>query len=119
VGPLLSDWRAWLFVLVLSVLTLISAVAKYQVGEKGLPALEEKFPQVPPERWEKAGIYFDRWGAPLVFLSFLPVMGTIMPSAAGAYGVAFRSFLVWAFLAKMFRYALLLLIIGGGVGLFS
>lgn len=118
-GALLSDWRAWLIVLVLSVLTLISAVAKYQIGEKGLPVLEEKFPQVPPERWEKAGAYFERWGAPIVFLSFLPVLGTIVPSAAGAFGISFRPFLVWAFLAKIFRYTLLLMIFSGGVSLFK
>ena len=108
------DWRAWGVIFILAALTLIMSVAKYRIGQAGLEALEKRFPEVSPERWEKAGEYFDRWGAPVVFLSFLPVLGIILPAAAGAYGVRFRSFLVFAFLAKVVRYWLLLLLVVGG-----
>jgi membrane protein YqaA with SNARE-associated domain len=109
-----ADWRAWGIVLTLAALTLILSVAKYRVGQAGFEALTERFPQVSSERWEKVGNYFKRWGAPVVFFSFLPVLGIIIPPAAGAYGIRFGSFLIFAFLAKVVRYWLLLLLVVGG-----
>lgn len=101
-------------ILVLAALTLLSSVAKYRLGEAGLATVKSHFPQVSDERWDRVGGYFERWGSPVVFLSFLPVAAWIIPPAAGAYGVGFRAFLVWAFLAKVVRYWLLLLILSGG-----
>ena len=111
---LFLDWRAWSLVLLLTVLTLITSVAKYRLGLSGLDTLKEHFPQVSDERWERVGNYFHRWGSPLVFLSFMPVLAWIIPPAAGAYGIRFGPFLIWAFLAKMVRYWILLLLVVGG-----
>ena len=98
---LFLDWRVWTLVIFLSILTLISSAAKYRLGEKGIDNLKEHFPQVSDERWQRVGSYFDRWGAPIVFFSFVPVMAWIIPPAAGAYGIRYRPFLLWAFLAKI------------------
>ena len=106
----MQDWRAWSVVLFLTLITLFSSIAKYRLGRSGLETLKERYPQVTDERWESVGGYFDRWGAPLVLLSFLPLLGWIIPPAAGAFGIRFGSFLVFAFLAKVVRYSLLLLI---------
>ena len=111
---LFLDWRTWTLVIFLSVLTLISSTAKYRLGQKGIDNLKERFPQVSDERWERVGSYFERWGAPVVFFSFIPVMAWIIPPAAGAYGISFHPFLVWAFLAKIVRYWLLILFVFGG-----
>lgn len=108
------DWRAWLLVIVLTVLTLITSVAKYRLGQSGLESLKERFPQVSDERWERVGNYFQRYGAPVVLFSFIPVLAWIIPPAAGAYGIRFGPFLIWAFLAKMVRYWILLLLVVGG-----
>lgn len=108
---LFLDWRVWAVVIFLTVLTLVSSVAKYKLGQGGIDTLKEHFPQVSDERWERVGSYFERWGAPVVFFSFIPVMAWIIPPGAGAYGIKFRPFLVWAFLAKMVRYWLLIIIV--------
>ena len=108
------DWRAWTIVLGLTLLTLISSVAKYRVGKSGLPAVKARFPQVSEERWERLDRYFQRWGAAFVFFSFLPVAALVIPPAAGAYGVRFGPFLFFAFLAKMVRYWILVIIAFGG-----
>jgi membrane protein YqaA with SNARE-associated domain len=111
------DWRPWVVILVLATLTLFSSVAKYRLGEAGLATVKSHFPQVSEERWERIGGYFERWGSPVVFLSFLPLAAWIIPPAAGAYGIGFRAFLFWAFVAKVVRYCLLLLILSGGFNL--
>jgi membrane protein YqaA with SNARE-associated domain len=110
VVDLFLDWRIWTIVILLTVLTLIISVAKYRLGQAGIDDLKEHFPQVSDERWQRVNSYFDRWGAPVVFFSFVPLLAWIIPPAAGAYGIKFRAFLIWAFLAKMVRYWLLILI---------
>jgi membrane protein YqaA with SNARE-associated domain len=110
VVDLLLDWRVWAVVIFLTVLTLVFSVAKYRLGKSGFETLKEHYPQVNDERWDRLNGYFDRWGAPVVFFSFVPFLAWIIPPAAGAYGIRFRAFLFWAFLAKMVRYWLLILI---------
>jgi len=111
---MLRDWRLWLVVIFLTSITLVTSVAKYRLGRNGLETLKEHYPQVSDERWETLVNYFDRWGALVVLFSFLPLLAWIIPPAAGAYGIRFRSFLVWAFIAKMVRYWILILIVFGG-----
>ena len=108
---LFLDWRIWAVVIFLSVITLIFSAAKYRLGRDGLDTLKEHYPQVSDERWKRVTDYFDRWGAPFVFFSFIPLLAWIIPPAAGAYGIRFRTFVVWAFLAKMMRYWLLIVIV--------
>jgi membrane protein YqaA with SNARE-associated domain len=110
---LFYDWQAWLIVLFLTTVTLVSSAAKYRLGQSGMQVLKERYPQVSDERWDRVDGYFDRWGAPLILLSFLPLLTWIIPPAAGAYGIRFRTFLIWAFLAKLLRYWLLLLLAVG------
>ena len=107
------DWRLWSLVLVLAGITVIASVAKYKIGKSGYTALREQYPQVSDERWETVHGYFLRWGAPLILISFLPFLTWIILPAAGAFGVGFRSFVLFAFLAKMVRYWILAFIIAG------
>ena len=114
---MLGDWRLWLVVIFLTTITLVTSVAKYRLGRNGLDSLKEHYPKVSDERWMTVESYFDRWGALVVLFSFLPLLAWIIPPAAGAYGIRFRSFLVWAFIAKMVRYWILLFIVFGGLQL--
>jgi membrane protein YqaA with SNARE-associated domain len=98
-------------VLFLATVTLILSVAKYRLGQSGMDALTERYPKVSRERWQRLFRYFDRWGAPFVGLSFVPLMTWIIPPGAGAYGIRFRPFLFWAFIAKVVRYWLLVLLL--------
>ena len=116
---LFTDWRAWLIIILLALLTQVMSLAKYKAGQAGLEAVIERYPQIPGERLEKLGEYFQRWGSPIVFFSFLPVLALIIPPAAGAYGVKLAPFLIFSFLGKVVRYWILLLIVFGGFQIFS
>lgn len=106
---ILPDLRFWSLVIVFSALSLIGSVAKYKLGQKGLPVVQEKFPQVEQDQWDRAGTYIDRWGAPMLLLVGIPGLGLTLTTMAGAYGVNFNQFLIWAFLGKFLRNALIVL----------
>ena len=114
-ADIFTDWRAWSIILVLTLLTMISATAKYRIGKSGMPVVKERFPQVDDEKWDKVGGYFDRFGSVVVLLSLVPILAWVIPPAAGAYGVRFGPFLFFAFLAKLIRYWILFLIAYGGI----
>ena len=116
---MISDWRLWLVIVFLASVTLVTSTAKYRLGQKGLDSLKEHYPKVSDDRWMSVEGYFDRWGATVVLFSFLPLLGWIIPPAAGAFGVRFRPFLVWAFIAKMVRYWILFFIVFGAINAFS
>lgn len=106
---ILPDLRFWSLVIALTALSLIGSVMKYQLGKKGLPVVQERFPQVRQERWDKAGAYIDQWGAHALLLVGIPALGLALTTMAGAYGINFYQFLVWAFLGKFLRNTLLAL----------
>lgn len=106
---ILPDLRFWSLVIAFTGLSLIGSVMKYQLGRKGLPVVQDKFPQVGEERWNQAGTYIDRWGAPALLLVGIPGLGLALTTMAGAYGMSFNQFLVWAFLGKFLRNALIVL----------
>ncbi|HSG15221.1 MAG TPA: hypothetical protein VLE70_02715 [Anaerolineae bacterium] len=106
---ILPDLRFWSLVIAFSGLSLIGSVTKYQLGKKGLPVVQERFPQVGEERWNQAGAYIDRWGAPALLLIGIPGLGLALTTMAGAYGISFNQFPVWVFLGKFLCNALIVL----------
>jgi membrane protein YqaA with SNARE-associated domain len=48
-----------------------------------MPAIREKYPQVPEERWAQLEGWFEHWGALILLLTVLPGFGTVIPPAAG------------------------------------
>jgi membrane protein YqaA with SNARE-associated domain len=108
---LFTEWQLWAVVISLTVLALVSSTAKYRLDKSGFESLKEHYPQVSDDRWDRVNGYFDRWGAPVVLFSFVPLLAWIIPPDVGAYGIRFRMFLLWASLAKMVRYWLLILIV--------
>ena len=106
---ILPDLRFWSLIIAFSALSLIGSVTKYKLGQKGMPVVHEKFPQVGQEQWDRAGTYIDRWGAPVLLLVGIPGLGLALTTMAGAYGVNFYQFLIWAFLGKFLRNTLIVL----------
>ena len=81
---LLTSPLAWTIVLILAAIGLAGSLPTYYLGRKGIPAVREKFPSVPEERWQQAEKLFDRWGAVILLLTMIPGFGTVIPPAAGA-----------------------------------
>ena len=100
---LLADPIAWLVVLLLSVLGVAGNLALYEVGKRGFDAIRERLPKVRPEQWQKVKALFDRFGAWALLLSGIPVLGSLLTTGAGAFGIPLPSFVVLVFVAKLVR----------------
>ena len=100
--PLL-DWRAWAFIIFLSAISLVGSVAKYKLGQMGMPKVKEKLSHISAEKWEQVEGWFQRYGAPSLLLASIPGLGTLLPPLAGANGTKILTFILFMFLGKFVR----------------
>jgi membrane protein YqaA with SNARE-associated domain len=108
VTSMLRNPQLWVLVVAVSALGTIGNLGLYYLGGRGAEAVFERFPSFEGERWERIGGYFRRWGENILLFSAIPMLGTLLTVAAGAYGVKRKIFLVWVFTSKVLRNWLLL-----------
>lgn len=100
---LLLEPRAWLVVILVSILGLAGNLALYQLGKRGVDAVRARFPRIKPEQWQRIGSLYEERGSWVLLLSAVPVLGTMLTTAAGAFGVAQPAFIFWVTIAKLLR----------------
>lgn len=90
---------ARLAVVLLSMLGVVGNFALYQLGKRGLEPVRERFPRIRPEQWQRVGRLYQQRGSWFLLLSAVPVLGALLTTAAGAFGVAPLAFLFWVMIA--------------------
>lgn len=108
---LLLEPQAWLVVILLTILGTAGNLALYELGKQGTKAVFQRFPRIRTERWEKVGRLYEQYGARVLALSAVPVLGSLVTTAAGAFGIKRLAFLFWVILAKLLRNWLLAVIL--------
>ena len=107
----LLNLRAWLLILLLSTLGLVTRLALYKLGKGGAQVVLKRFPQLKAEQWERGQNLLEARGAWIVVLAGVPGLGMVFSTAAGAFGIRTNAFVIWVMIAKMARNWLLLLIV--------
>jgi membrane protein YqaA with SNARE-associated domain len=110
---LLLDPTAWVIILVLSVLGSVGNLALYQVGNQGIDAIRQRFPRIRDEQWLRVKRLFDNYGSWVLVLSGIPVLGSMLTTAAGAFDVPRPAFLLLVTIGKMLRNWLLAILFYG------
>ena len=113
---LLLDPTAWLIVVAVSVLGSIGNLALYQVGKQGVDAIRKRFPRTKPEQWQRVKQWYDHCGGWVLLLSGVPVLGSLLTTAAGALGVPRPAFLLLVTIGRMMRNWLLAILVAGTYG---
>ncbi|CAA9318184.1 MAG: hypothetical protein AVDCRST_MAG90-875 [uncultured Microvirga sp.] len=92
----------------------LGSVANWLIGRYlGRFRDHPRFP-VSPERYERAVAAFRRWGAPILLLSWVPLVGDPLTVIAGVLRTPLWLFVPIVALAKLARY----LVVAGAVTLF-
>ena len=86
----------------------LGALVNYLAGRWGRRLWTGRRPNPPPEAMARAERFFGRWGSPVLFFAFLPVIGDPLTLVAGVLRIGLPVFLFWVTLGKMLRYALLI-----------
>ncbi|MDJ0783698.1 MAG: YqaA family protein [Desulfosarcinaceae bacterium] len=102
---------------VASVGNTLAAGVNYLVGRWGARLWRQRCPGPPSTARRRAHRRIRRWGAPVLFFAWLPVIGDPLTVAAGGLQIPLGRFFAWVALGKMARYALVIqsaLIASGG-----
>ena len=82
----------------------LGAVVNYYVGREGAGLLLARYLDVKPERLERARRMYGRWGSPVLFFSWVPVIGDPLTVVAGALRVNLLGCAGWVVAGKLLRY---------------
>jgi membrane protein YqaA with SNARE-associated domain len=110
---LLLDPIAWLVVVGFSLLGGVGNLALYQVGRQGVDAIRQRFPRIKDEQWLRVKGLYERYGAWILLLSGIPVLGSMLTTAAGAFDVPRPAFLLLVTISKILRNWLLVILAAG------
>jgi membrane protein YqaA with SNARE-associated domain len=86
----------------------LAAVVNYLMGCWGARLWRRRHPRQSSTAWKKAHRSILRWGAPVLFFAWAPVIGDPLTVAAGSLGIPVGRFLAWVTLGKAVRYYLVI-----------
>ncbi len=86
----------------------LGALVNYLAGRWGRRFWAGRRLRPPPDALLRAERFFGRWGSPVLFFAFAPVIGDPLTVAAGVLRIGLPVFLFWVTLGKALRYALLI-----------
>lgn len=98
----------WLVLIVATAGNFAGSLFNYYLGRTGRNLLDKSFLGADRDKMERAEVLFRRWGAPVLFFSWLPVVGDPLTVVAGALHLGLGRFSFWVLTGKLLRYAVLL-----------
>ena len=108
-------FNVWGILTVATIGNYFGSLTTYLIGRFGGAPLLAKYVQPSPKRMERAKALYDRWGGPVLFFSFVPIIGDALTFLVGVLKGNLRVFTFWVALGKFARFAVVL---GGGQILF-
>lgn len=86
----------------------LGALSNYYLGKLGNRHLLSRFAVRDSDKLAKAQALYERWGAPILFFSWLPVIGDPMTVVPGILDSPVSSFALWVLLGRVLRYIFVL-----------
>lgn len=103
-----TGYDPWLVWLSATIGNYLGALTTYYVGQLGARFLLSRYIKVRPETLSKAQRLYGRWGAPILLLSWLPLIGDPLTFVAGTLNVRLSFFTVFVLIGVGLRYAAIL-----------
>ncbi|MCB1799563.1 MAG: DedA family protein [Gammaproteobacteria bacterium] len=109
----LGDGGAWLpLVLTATLGNLLGSLVTYAMGRAGNHVIARRWLRIDAADIARAERWFARWGAPVLLLAWLPVVGDPLCLFAGLLRLDLPRFLLLVGFGKLVRYGLIALLAG-------
>jgi len=112
---ILMDYNVYVIVLVASVGNYLGALTNYYVGYLGEKTILSKYIKPEKKKMIEAKRYFDKYGVPILFFSWVPIVGDALTVFAGVVRSDIKKFTFFVFAGKFARYAVLAILIKSAV----
>ena len=87
----------------------LGSIMNYYVGKLGTNFLLSRYINVGCEKRQNAEQMYRKWGAPVLSLAWIPIVGDPLTVIAGVFNLDLCIFTFWVFLGKSFRYSLVIM----------
>ncbi len=104
----LAGYSPWEVLAVATVGNVGGALVNYALGRRAAALFGSVEAVAGSRGLHRAEGFYRRWGAPVLLLSWVPLIGDPLTLLAGAARVDLRAFCVWVTVGKASRYAVLL-----------
>jgi len=108
VYDIMAGYNLYVLLIVATIGNTLGSCVNYFLGKKGLDYLEHK-KYVKITSFKKAETMFDRFGAVVLLLSWVPLIGDPLTFVAGVLHYDFKKFFLLVLFAKGMRYIVLAL----------
>lgn len=106
--------QQWLFpVIVATVGNYLGACTTYWLGRSAAQSVEQRRHVTLDDT--RAGRILKAYGAPVLALSWVPLLGDAIVALSGSAGIPFRIFSVWTIVGKLGRYLVIAWIASAGL----
>ncbi len=108
----LTGFNPGLVLLVASAGNSLGSFTNYFVGKWGGRFIFSKYIKVEKKNQERAEKVYGKWGSPVLFFAWLPILGDPITVVAGLLKVNLFVFAFWVVLGKALRYLIILKSVG-------
>ena len=102
------NYNIWLILIFASIGNYFGSLTNYYIGEYGDRFFLTKYVKYDLKKMHKLEDVYSRWGSPLLFFAWLPIVGDSLCFIAGILKLNLRIFTFWVMLGKVFRYVILI-----------
>ncbi|MBV7337151.1 DedA family protein [Chloroflexi bacterium TSY] len=89
----------------------LGSLSNYYVGKLGNRFLLAKYVTTDNARLQQAQTAYERWGAPILFFSWVPIVGDPLTFVPGILNRKVSTFAFWVLLGKVSRYWFILWVV--------
>ncbi len=97
----------WMLLIAAGTGNVLGSVINYFIGKKGVGYLLDH-KKITAARMKKSEVFFKKYGAFALLLSWVPIIGDPLTFVAGVLHFDFRKFLLFVSIAKFGRYLVLI-----------
>ncbi len=96
-------------ILVASTGNFLGSLVNYYVGLLGQKTILSRYIKIDNRQFKRSKDLFNRYGNPILFFSWVPIIGDALTLFAGVAGSDLKKFYIYVFAGKLVRYLILAL----------
>lgn len=104
------NYNPLIILIVATVGNFLGSLSNYFIGKYGNKFFLSKYVPQDSKYRKKAEKLYEKYGAPILFFSWLPVIGDPLCIVPGSIGVSLKKFSFWVFIGKLARFSVLIII---------
>lgn len=103
-----AGYNIWWVLIFATVGNFLGSLTNYFIGKWGSNFVLARFVRTDEKKMQRAKELFNRWGTPVLFFSWIPIIGDPLTVVGGIMDIRLTTFPLWVLSGKVLRYLIIL-----------